>query len=184
MLKIIKNMRIFIILFYISSIAGLCTSDNFVNDPTPWGGANCSRSTECGGIDGGTCDINTGALYGVCVCRNSRGGPNCIYVRHGNNPAGGLNVGLPFVGVGGVGNFILGHNGRGAGQLILMISAIIVTFAACCLMCCECGVVTIYILYILSGICILAGFIWSIVDGAAMLECRMTDALGYALYQA
>lgn len=175
-------MKIFIIIF-ISGISGLCTTDNFVNDPTPWGGANCTRSFECGGIDGGTCDIVGGNLYGICVCRASRGGPNCTYLRHGNNPAGGLNVGLPFLGVGGVGNFILGHGGSGAGQLILMLSAVIVTFTACCLTCCDVGMVILYVLYIVSVICILAGFIWSIVDGAAMLECRMIDALGYALYQ-
>lgn len=155
-------------------------------DPVPVGGASCIQNSDCGGLNAGTCVNNS------CVCPPKLANVSCSYQRHDGTVAGALNIALPFVGVGGVGNFIIGRTGMAVGQLLLMLSIYIVLIPSCIIGCC-CGlgnkvmkylgytlVVIIIILAIAAGF---AGFIWSIVDGANMLKGELADGNGFSLYR-
>ena len=165
-----------------------CGTQNYINDPQHWGGMNCTNDIQCGFPSGGQCYQNN------CLCQDGRGKPDCSYVRKSSVLAGGLKIGLPFVGIGGIGNFIIGRNGPAIGQLILMLSLYFGCVFACVIACvafcssqCSDGadvvfiIIKVVVISLLSG-AVIAGFIWSIVDGAFILQCRYTDVLGYALY--
>lgn len=108
------------------------------------------------------------------------GNPNCSYRRISKDLAGGLQIGLVFAGVGGVGNYIIGRTGPGVGQTLLMLGYYLCCISIC-LLACELVVPGI-VLIILAAAAYLSGFIWAIVDGASMLQCGMRDAAGYALF--
>lgn len=156
-----------------------------IADPVPIGGANCTDDAACGGTTAGNC-INS-----TCVCSPKFANVSCSYKRHSSVVPGALNIALPFIGVGGVGNFIIGNTGRAVGQLILMLAIYIVIIPVGFLVCA--GVTgsgwrvatgglagMIVMAAILAGF---AGFIWSIIDGAHMLECTLDDGNGFALYR-
>ncbi len=137
------------------------------------------QDLDCGGVGGGVCDFTNST--GKCVCPVSRAMPNCSYIRQTPGLPGGLNIGLPFAGLGGIGNIIMGRIGPGAGQLVLTLAVYLICFVACFALCCcgEAGGAVIYIAYVILLMAYLAGFIWSIVDGAWILQCRYPDANGY-----
>jgi hypothetical protein len=171
-------------LFLIVSVAlssADCGPQNFINDPLPWGGANCTNNLDCGSVGNGECDLTNNA--GNCVCSEDRAKPDCSYVRKNPGLPAGLNIGLPFVGLGGIGNIIMGRTGPGGGQLFMTLSVYLICFVVCFAQCCcgEAGSVVSYIIYIFLLCLFLAGFIWSIVDGAFILQCKFTDSLGYAM---
>ena len=170
----------FIILFILLSFASAVCPNT--NDPLPSGGAPCTSDAGCNGANrGGVCSFD--GPTPVCKCGDSFGKPNCTYPRISKDLAGGLNIGLVFVGVGGVGNFIIGRIGMAVGQLILLLSYYALYCGCCCMFCCDgAGSIAFIVIYILAGCGYLAGFIWSIVDGATMINCGFTDSLGYALY--
>lgn len=153
-------------------------------DPTPTGGAKCIDDDDCGGFGVGKCTNMT------CKCSPEYGNSTCSYKRKDGTLAGALNIALPFVGVCGVGNFIIDRIGRGVGQIILIFAIWIIAIPACCIMC-ICGwskrTSSIGISLATTLLCIgilaaLAGFIWSIVDGALMLQGKFPDGNGYNLY--
>jgi len=159
-----------------------------IADPKPTGGAPCRDDLECGGLDAGICEFNgTHNETGYCVCYDTRGNPDCSYVRKSRDLAGGIQF-LCFAGVGGVGDFILGRVGAGVGQVILM-SAEIFLIVAACVYCCVaiCGRTKIEMM---TGILIcvsivvvfamLAGWIWCVIDAALILEGHIKDGKGYA----
>lgn len=154
------------------------------NDPKPSGGASCTKDLDCNSLNqGGVCNFNstnTEGNVGSCLCANGWGNPDCSYRRKSKDLAGGLQIGLVFCGIGGVGNFILGRTGMGVGQLILMLGYYLCCVSICLLVC-ELMVPGI-VLIILAACAYLAGFIWAIVDGANMLQCNIPDAAGYALF--
>lgn len=152
----------------------------------PVGGANCTQNTDCGGANGGKCINNT------CNCPPQLANVSCSYKRYNANLPGALNIALCFIGVGGVGNFIIGNTGRAVAQLILMLTVYIILipigFMWCGFACCFGGKLAtlggtltgiIVFLAILAG---LGGFIWSIIDGANMLEGNLNDGNGFALF--
>ena len=156
-----------------------------IADPVPIGGAVCAVDTDCGGVGAGKCTNNT------CLCPPQLANISCSYKRYDADLAGALNIALPFVGVGGIGNFIIRRTGFAVGQLILMLSIYIVLIPICVLACCSCcggkktkffsttlGII-IVIVAILAGF---AGFIWSIIDGAFMLQGKIVDGNGFDLY--
>jgi uncharacterized membrane protein YqjE len=106
--------------------------------------------------------------------------------------AGITNIILPIFFFGGIGNFIIGRNGNGAGQIILTLSGAIVCVFACMVTCFSivlCGddartvqKIIMLVLKLIVAAAVLAGIIWSIIDGAHMLECKITDSNGYMLY--
>lgn len=154
------------------------------NDPKPCGGATCTKDLDCNSLNqGGICNLDStdgSGNPGSCVCANGWGNPDCSYRRTSKDLVGGLQIGLVFCGVGGVGNFILGRTGIAVGQLILMLG-----YYLCCVSLCLiiCQLQVPGIVLIIIGLCAyLAGFIWAIVDGAHMLQCLVTDAAGYALF--
>jgi hypothetical protein len=175
----------FIILFTTLFVLGsaTCGIQNYVNDPEPWGGASCTNNLQCGGANAGVCDLTNGP--GTCVCPPHLAKANCSYVRNSVGLPGGLNIGLPFIGLGGIGNIIMGRTGAGAGQLVLTLAIWCFCFVICIALCCcgEAGAVIAYIIYIILGLAFFAGWLWSIIDGAFILECRYPDALGYAMMQ-
>lgn len=178
-------MKLFLTLAIVFSFLTIATAGcrgDFENDPEPWGGASCTTDRDCTPGSGGYCDLDSGNSTGVCVCPEDRAKADCSYRRESPEAPGGLNIGLPFVGIGGVGNFMIGRTGPGAGQLVLMLGAIFVSIVGCCLVCCEIGQIVYIALLIFSILGILAGFIWSIVDGALMLQCRYPDANGFAMF--
>ena len=141
-------------------------------DPTATGGANCTSNFDCGGLNAGYC------LNNKC---------DCSYQRYSAALVGGLNIGLPFVGIGGVGNFIIGRTGPACGQLILMLSYYLVIIASCYLGCAagfgklKSAIPVVSVITCAISMAILAGFIWSIIDGAFMLEGKIVDSNGYSL---
>jgi len=171
------------LLAFAALAAADCSVANFAKDPTPWGGANCTNDKDCGGgtvLGGGVCDFTGGA--GNCICPKGRGKPDCSYVRGNKDLPGGLNIGLCWIGIGGVGNIIGGRIPSGAGQLVLTLSIYLLCFAACFAYCC-CGEASgsfIVVVYIVLLCAYLAGIGWSIADGAYFIQCVYPDALGYA----
>ena len=151
------------------------------NDPLPSGGAACTTNDECGA---GSCEA------GGCVCPDQWTMPDCTHERVSRRRAGGLQIGLLFAGVGGVGNFLIKNIDRGVGQLILYSCSMLLAIIPVCLFLCilgsgardRCAVITIITIILVLLSCALTGFIWSIVDGARMLRCEMPDAAGYALF--
>lgn len=178
-------MFLLIICLLFSSCIAECTDNNFANDPTPWGGANCTRDLDCGGPQAGICDFTKNA--GTCVCPKNRAMPNCSYVRMNPGLAGGLNIGLPFAGLGGIGNIAVIGGSRipyGAGQLVLTLAIYSICFIACIAICCcgEAGTVVTYVIYLILLAAFVCGWAWSIADGAYILQCQYTDANGYWMY--
>jgi len=175
----------------ISQVIGDCGPQNYVNDPLPWGGAPCTKDLDCGGIDGGVCDFTNST--GKCVCPLNRAMPNCSYIRTNPVAAGVVNIVVAYFGVAGVGNLMIGgsRTGPGVAQLVLSLMewAIIISFCGmcCCAICCEsgleCGTAVTIVFYVVAVCCMVAAWIWSTVDGAFILECRYTDALGYAMFK-
>lgn len=187
----IKNIVLIVTLVtFILGVLGECSIKNFEQDPLPWGTRNCTTNDNCNYPNGQCTNL-------TCVCENKFGKPDCSYARKQSQVAGGLNIGLPFAGVAGVGNLYIRRMPQGIAQIVLSIIGIIFLCGGCCVggcilcggsckMSCDgCIPVTIGILFILliTGL-ILAGlgvFIWSIIDGANMLSCTLRDGFGYAL---
>jgi hypothetical protein len=175
------NFIIFIVVGFVICVQASPPCNN-INDPLPSGGAICTSDSMCNGVNsGGICSFE-GPTH-VCKCAQSWAMPNCTYQRLSKDLAGGLNIGLAFVGVGGVGNFIIGRIGPAVGQLILMLSYYALFCGMCCFLCVDnnngCAMIVVYIVVTFT---FLAGFIWTIINGAFMLQCHYTDSLGYALY--
>ena len=121
---------------------------------------------------------------GYCACPDSRAMPGCSYIRTDPTTAGGLNIGLPFVGVPGVGNIMLGRMWQGALQIVCMWSIIVFGIISCCVASknTDAGVV-VYT----AGSCgavflIFTALIWSIVNGVEILDCKYPDNQGYATF--
>jgi hypothetical protein len=148
------------------------------------GGASCQTNEDCGGINGGQCENVGNQSY--CVCLESRGDPDCSYQRIRKNLAGGLQF-LCLIGISGVGEYLLGNFAVATGQLILMIVGYVaVCILIPCMFCIKGGPrVTSHLsgcLCCLTLITILAGWIWSIVDGIHILRRQVTDYNGYYPY--
>jgi len=161
-------------------------------DPQPDGGAPCQSYKDCGGIDAGMCEKKDNQSY--CICFKERGNPDCSYERISKDLAGGLQF-LCFIGIGGVGNFILGHNGIAVGQLILLLGCLIVLVGSSIVSCgclldeilcrhketdsCVPMIACLLCLGILGS---LAALCWNIVDGALILNSVIDDHNGYHTY--
>lgn len=164
-----------------TSSSGQC---DISKDPLPSGGAKCDSDIECNSLDkGGVCDPKSQ----TCFCTAAFGRPNCSYKRQNKDLAGGLQLGLLYIGVNGVGNIIIGRLGAGISQLIMWVIGLILVCAGGCMLCCcgggdLVGFVVIIFGGVICGALLLASFIWSIVDGAFILQCKYSDALGYALF--
>jgi hypothetical protein len=175
----------------IGQAVGDCGPQNYVTDPEPWGGAPCTKDLDCGGIGGGVCDFVNST--GKCACQLNRARANCSYGRMDVITPGVVNIVVAYFGLGGIGNLLIGgsRTGPGAGQLVLSLMewAIIISLCGmcCCAICCEsgleCGTTFTIIFYVVAVCCMVAAWIWSTVDGAFILECRYTDALGYAMFK-
>lgn len=163
-----------------ASTTGGC---NTANDPQPSGGALCTVDLDCNSINrGGVC--NRANANGTCVCTISWGNPDCSYQRLSKDLVGGLQLGLLYVWVAGVGNFMIGRIGPAVAQLLLWFLPWLLLCIACCVFICAelAGGVAMVVAVVIIVACILASFIWSIVDGAFMLQCVYPDANGYALF--
>ena len=157
-------------------------------DPVPTGGANCTNDSDCNGENGGECDIDFYNNTGTCVCPNTLADVDCSYHRYSADVAGGLNIGLSFIGVCGIGNFVIENTGHAVGQLILGLTLWYLTIPLYCGFC-LCGKNSPGPLVIGGGVLLgvaklagLAGFIWSIVTGALMIQGSITDGNGFDLY--
>jgi hypothetical protein len=154
-------------------------------EPEPVGGANCIDNYDCGGANAGKCVNDT------CECPPWLANRNCSYHRYGAELPGGLNIALPFVFVGGIGNFIIHNVGRGVGQILLTLAPFIVLIPVSIII----GIGSIKefakkptwgigaVIMIGAIIAGLGGFVWSIIDGSEMLEGKLTDGNGYNLYR-
>lgn len=163
-----------------------CNQAVFESDPTPWGGGACITEKDCGGLGvGSKCD------NGTCICSIERASPDCSRERIDHELAGALNIGLPFAGVAGVGQLVAGNIAHGVGQLLLFtLSACIVGILGGCFGLAimsggdggDADEAKLAIFPCLICICVLSGFIWSLVDGVALLHCDIPDGDGYGLY--
>lgn len=156
-------------------------------DPQPTGGAPCQYNDQCGGINVGFCEPNqNSSLNGTCICPTEYGNPDCSYERKSRKLCGGLQF-LCFVGIGGVGNFILGRTGPAIAQLVLELSSYTLCIIGCISYCImsikkKLGIVIFGLLICITSVASMAGFIWSIVDGAEILEGNIVDGNGYSTY--
>lgn len=177
-------MLLIVILFTVISSA--CDT---TNDPMPNGGSNCTNDLDCNSVNqAGVCNFFHQSA-GNCVCNAAFGKPDCSYARTSKDMAGGLQIGLLFVGAGGVGNFVIGRTGHGVGQLMMYTFGIVFLIIAICIgFCCMagscegCGYAIMIASLVIFIIAIIAAFIWTIVDGANMLNCVLPDSNGYALF--
>lgn len=111
----------------------LLISLNILADPKPNGGAECINNFECGGINAGTCSNMTNGT-GNCLCPACLGNPDCSYVRKSRIFTGGMNL-LFLVGIGGIGDAILGNSGYCIGQAIWMEFLLVVYIIGCVSLC-------------------------------------------------
>lgn len=155
-------------------------------EPIPNGGGNCTESIDCS-ITNGICDIPANSTIGQCVCFPQYTDTNCSYVRKDKALAGGLNIGLPFIGICGIGQLILGNKSEGLAQLLMGIACMFACIAACIIACiCSlnkdgAGILGACLACIVSCL-FLAAFIWSIVDGAFILQGKIADSNGVYPY--
>lgn len=163
-------------------------------DPYPTGGKRCNYTSDCGDgtITGGICDwkrIN-GTEEMVCICNAQYGNVDCSYHRKDKALAGGLQIGLSFAGIFGVGNFILGNTAHAVGQLVMGLINIVGVVLILCVMCCGAfggkgGIIGGASLSGFIGclICatITSGWAWNLADGIKMLIGILPDANGYDL---
>jgi hypothetical protein len=163
-------------------------------DPLPTGGASCITFLDCG-VNGGFCmpnmTVKGNESKSYCVCNSDRGNPDCSYSRTSRSLAGGLQF-LCFAGIGGVGQFVLGNIGHAVGQLILL--TLIVYCGICVLCCMACGLLMKGdgpkmacegfggVVLGLIACMPTAGLIWCIIEGAYILQGKITDGNGYATY--
>ena len=159
-------------------------------DPTPNGGKPCTYNYECN--EGGTCTLMpvNGTLQNVCQCDPQHGNVDCSYLRVSKNLAGGLQIGLMWVGIFGVGNFLLGNIPWAVGQLIMGLAGYNGICVISAIMCCgACGgkgaftgaAVISGAIICLINLVVLAGFGWNLADGIKILlpPGQITDANGY-----
>ena len=171
---------LFLIFIFLSSHTAF--GCNTVNDPLPNGGATCITDVDCNSVNrGGVCAFNNVTGH-FCVCAKEWGMSNCTYQRKDQGLAGGLQIGLEFVSVAGVGNLIIGRTGPGVAQLLMFTFIIYIGGIFLCIAGCCGGGICIVVIGILMGISGVASFIWGIVDGAHMLQGKFTDASGYCMY--
>lgn len=157
-------------------------------DPEPSGGSQCTNDIDCGGINAGICTNITNGT-GSCVCPENLGKPDCSYKRISKNFAGRVQL-LFLVGIGGIGEFVLGNDGVGFWQLIITFPLLGAYFIGCAVVCeklfcknfcsrgCVQGIQCLKIYLILSIPGIMVGFIFTIL----IFQGGMTDNNGYFTY--
>jgi hypothetical protein len=154
-------------------------------DPLPSGGAPCTSDYNCGGMNAGQCMAVTPGANLTCVCPSNLAKPDCSYVRTSRGLAGGLELGLSFAGINGVGMFVLGNTPVAVAQLIMGFA---LWFGVCggCIFFCkgkEMGkMIAVIAIFVFLGLVAFAGWIWTVADGALILEGVITDVNGYATY--
>ncbi len=172
-------------------LIGIATT---IADPVPSGGANCTSARDCGQI-GGTCNYTliNGTVLMRCTCYPEYARPDCSYVRKSKTTAGGLQIGLSFMGIFGSGFLYLGYIDHGISQLLLgliywgFIIGLHVT--GCCTVCgisnikgIEGGPLVICIWCTVMIMIFLPGLVWSVVDGAMIFGGRYpADPNGFFL---
>ena len=163
---------------------------NVIADPLPNGGQICNSSVDCNNDIGGFCkkDDKNGTIVNICVCFPQYGNPNCSYQRKSKDLAGGLQIGLSFVGVNGVGNFIIGDLSHAVPQLLMGLFSITSCCFSICIFACAIsdhkGLASLFtaLVFCIIFLVLLGGFGWSIADGALMIMGKKSDSNGYALY--
>ncbi len=163
----------------------------------PSGGAPCKLASDCGGAGRATCDeyaVNETHTAKHCICFPQYGAPDCSYNKISRALIAGLQLGLPFVGIDGIGNCLAGHTSRFLAQLLMGLSFYLAVIPICILACIVgCSGLAKHgeALGKLAGGClgcivcglIFSAFVWSLVDGAAMLnDPNWVDANGYPPY--
>jgi hypothetical protein len=156
-------------------------------DPTPNGGKLCNYTSECGG---GICDFKlvNGTEEKICNCYPQYGNYDCSYKRIDKSLAGGLQIGLSFFGVFGVGNFVLGRTNIGVGQLIMGFSYLATIICIPCVLFCglfgDAGTEQSRkgVMSCIVCIVVICGFGWNLADGIKMLQGSLPDVNNYNLY--
>jgi len=148
------------------------------------GGGFCNATVTCGDSSQGSC------VNGSCVCTKGWANPNCSYDRKSRLTAFLLAF---FVGHYGADRFYLGYIGDGVGKILLIVFG----FLLCC-----CGMVTagvgggltkvqIFVgcgvslvglcIALVGALCVLASYVWWLVDWILILEKNLDDDDGYSL---
>ena len=175
-------------------------SRNPCNEPEDTGGATCSVDSDCNeqtfseefGVN--FCNITTGndTSVGFCVCALNYAEPDCSHKRYNKN-VGQLQF-ISILMIGGLANFEIRRFDRAVGQLLLQffpvaISVGFLLVAALtgdrntgklnlgCSTPCRQFFCVLLLLY-------LAGMIWSIVEGALILQGNVPDGDGFLPYNA
>lgn len=164
-------------------------SNDIVTDTTTSGGAPCMKDTDCGGVNAGVCNLTTtnNVTTGKCMCPEKLADVDCTYKRKNGDLAGGLQF-LCFLGIGGVGNFILELYGVAVVQLLMLLMSLCAYLITCVIVCgAASGSDKVFAASGGVAICIyccilcttLAGLIWCIIDGALILQGEVLDGNGY-----
>lgn len=148
-------------------------------DPVPTGGALCMQNGDCG--LSGVCQ------HRQCVCPAEWAKPDCTYKRYSARTAGWLQIVLSFLGVGGVGNLMIGNDETGGWEMMMTLSAIFLIPVAFCGVICTSinpviGALFVSIFSALVTLTGMAGLLWSLIDGVRMLMGSLLDGQGFRLY--
>jgi hypothetical protein len=161
-------------------------------DPTPNGGKPCNYTSECSG--GGICDWKNvqGIDQYVCACYPQYGNYDCSYKRSDRVMAGCLQIVFSFVGIFGIGNYIIGDIPKAVAQSVLGLFYLTAVIIIPCLI--FCGMLggnegflvnkktATIISCIVRILLVLFGLGWSIYNGVEILQGLIIDANGYKLY--
>ncbi len=128
-----------------------------------------------------------------CVCYSGYGAPDCSYKKYSRALVAGLQIGLPFLAIDGVGWLVMGERQRGLAQLLMGLALWLVLIPVACVMCCcgwmkkdgngiGVGVGVAGCLYCVATMLMIAAWAWSIADGVDMLNnVDFTDPMGFTL---
>jgi len=159
-----------------------CGIRNYVNDPKPWGSGNCSNDNDCNGI-AGACNVKN--VTGNCICPVGFGNPDCSYVRYDVRLPGGLNIGLSWIAAG-AGDYIIGKLGIALAEMFLVIIGWLFLLLGRQMMINQrmhrIDAPHSTIAYIIGTLCFSTGVLMSVINGALILNCQVTDGSGYAMY--
>lgn len=97
------------ITFYVILIILFININGLIVNSEKTGGANCTNIEDCniGNIKENKCEKNITEIIGHCICTKKWAKPDCSYRRKSKVLAGRLQF-LSIIGIGGIGNFIIG----------------------------------------------------------------------------
>ncbi len=177
-----------------SIIIAILIALTVAQDRVPSGGANCTKASDCG-KNGGLCEDQTeggNVTIKRCICFDAYGDADCSYKRYSKAVTAGLQIGLSFISIDGVGWLVMGERQRGLAQLLMGLAVWISTPLFCVALCVgmikkgENGIPKAggfaACLKCVVLMVMISAWAWSIADGAQMInDPNFVDPNGFTL---